>query len=85
MNISGSYREVQIVNGQVVKDVRLEEHVSPEKDVIKGHINGKPVFITHSTRTKKQRVKAKANTKTKTKTKTKRTRTKKQNKKTAKK
>ena len=30
----GSYREVQIVNGQVVKNVELVEQVSPEKDVI---------------------------------------------------
>ena len=44
----GSYREVQIVNGQVVKNVELVEQVSPEKDVIKGNINGNPVFITRS-------------------------------------
>jgi len=46
--VIGSFREVQIVNGQVVKDVELVEQVSPEKDVIKGNINGKPVFITHN-------------------------------------
>ena len=32
--VMGSYREVQIVNGQVVKNVELVEQVSPEKDVI---------------------------------------------------
>ena len=46
--VIGSFREVQIVNGQVVKDVELVEQVTPEKDVIKGNINGKPVFITHN-------------------------------------
>ena len=46
--VLGSFREVHIVNGQVVKDVELVEQVSPEKDVIKGNINGKPVFITHN-------------------------------------
>ena len=46
--VMGSYREVQIVNGQVVKNVELVEQVSPEKDVIKGNINGNPVFITRS-------------------------------------
>lgn len=43
--ISGTYREIQIVNGEVIKNVELEEQVSPEKDVIKGVINGKPVFM----------------------------------------
>lgn len=37
--ISGSYREIQIVNGKLVKNVELEEKVSPEKDVIKGYIH----------------------------------------------
>lgn len=46
--VIGSFREVQIVNGQVVKNVELVEQVSPDKDVIKGSINGKPVFITHN-------------------------------------
>jgi hypothetical protein len=32
--VMGSYRELQIVNGQVVKNVELVEQVSPEKDVI---------------------------------------------------
>ena len=48
--ISGSYREIQIVNGKLVKNVELEEKVSPEKDVIKGYIDGKPVFMTRNLR-----------------------------------
>ena len=55
----GSYREVQIVNGQVVKNVELVEQVSPEKDVIKGNINGNPVFITRSLKRQAKRSKRK--------------------------
>jgi hypothetical protein len=63
--VIGSFREVQIVNGQVVKNVELVEQVSPEKDVIKGNINGKPVFITHNLKrrrsTKKRPIKKRSN------------------------
>jgi hypothetical protein len=65
--VIGSFREVHIVNGQVVKDVELVEQVSPEKDVIKGNINGKPVFITHNLKrrrsTKKRTTKNRTNKK----------------------
>ena len=61
--VMGSYREVQIVNGQVVKNVELVEQVSPEKDVIKGNINGNPVFITHSLKRQAKRSNKKRKTK----------------------
>ena len=32
--VIGSFREVQIVNGQVVKNVELVEQVGPKKEVI---------------------------------------------------
>jgi len=53
--ITGTYREIQIVNGQIVKNVELEEQVSPEKDVIKGSIDGKPVFMERKLRLTKRR------------------------------
>ena len=48
--VFGSFREVQIVNGQVVKDVELVEQMGPKKEVIKGSVNGKPVFISRNLR-----------------------------------
>ena len=63
--VMGSYREVQIVNGQVVKNVELVEQVSPEKDVIKGNINGNPVCITRSLKRQAKLSKRQAKRKTK--------------------
>lgn len=57
--VMGSYREVQIVNGQVVKNVELMEQVSPDKDVIKGNINGNSVLITRSLKRQAKRSKRK--------------------------
>ena len=65
--VMGSYRELQIVNGQVVKNVELVEQVSPEKDVIKGNINGNPVFITRSLKRHLKRSNKKRQTKRKAK------------------
>lgn len=61
----GSYRELQIVNGRVVKNVELVEQVSPEKDVIKGNINGEPVLITHNLKRQAKRSKRQEKRKTK--------------------
>ena len=61
--VMGSYRELQIVNGQVVKNVELVEQVSQEKDVIKGNINGNPVFITRSLKRQAKRSNKKRQTK----------------------
>ena len=63
----GSYRELQIVNGQVVKNVELVEQVTPEKDVIKGNINGKPVLITHNLKRSNKKRQSKRKTKRKAK------------------
>jgi len=51
-HLSSSFREIQIVNGQVVKNVELDKQVSPEKEVIQGNINGNPVFMEHDLKRK---------------------------------
>jgi hypothetical protein len=46
-----SYKEMQIVNGKVVKDVELDTTLKGNKEVIKGHVNNKRVNITRKLRT----------------------------------
>lgn len=64
-----SYKELQIVNGNVVKDVELNTQIKANKEVIKGHVNNKRVNITRKLRTS-----AKRSTKTKNPRKSKKTR-----------
>jgi RNAse (barnase) inhibitor barstar len=45
MNATLFFRETDIVNGNVVKDIELEKKIDSEKDVIKGYVNGLPIKI----------------------------------------
>ena len=49
------FREVQIVNGNVVKDVELSRTVDDKKEVIEGHVNNVPVEITRTLKRMKRK------------------------------
>jgi hypothetical protein len=49
------FREVQIVNGNVVKDVELSRTVDDKKEVIEGHVNNVPVEITRTLKKMKRK------------------------------
>ena len=44
---NGVFKEIQIVNGEVVKDIELEQRMDGKKEIITGHINSKPIEIIH--------------------------------------
>jgi uncharacterized protein YutD len=47
------FRETEIVNGNIVKDIEMEKKIDPEKDVIKGYVNGIPINIVRNHRSQK--------------------------------
>lgn len=49
------FREIRIVNGNVVKDVELSRTVDDKKEVIEGHVNNVPVEITRTLKKMKRK------------------------------
>jgi hypothetical protein len=47
------FKEIQIINGNVVKNVELEEIIIDDIDLIKGHVNNIPVNISLKLKDKK--------------------------------
>jgi len=47
------FREKAIINGQVVKDIELEKEITPEEEIIKGHMNDQPIEMVIHRRSRK--------------------------------
>lgn len=39
------FREIQVVNGNIVKDVELVREIDSKNDVIEGHVNNIPIIV----------------------------------------
>jgi hypothetical protein len=61
------FKETEIVNGQVIKDIALEKQLDSQKEIIKGYVNGRPVKFVRSFKKHTSKRKTK-NHKRKTKT-----------------
>jgi hypothetical protein len=48
MNANMFFKETEIVNGQVIKDIALEKQLDSQKEIIKGYVNGRPVKFIQS-------------------------------------
>jgi hypothetical protein len=66
---NGVFKEIQIVNGEIVKDIELEQRTDGQKEIISGHINSKPIEIIHELKPMKYRRKTKGRKQSKQSTK----------------
>ena len=66
---NGIFKEIQIVNGEIVKDIELEQRTDGQKEIISGHINSKPIEIIHELKPMKYRRKTKGRKQSKQSTK----------------
>jgi hypothetical protein len=56
----GIFKEIRIVDGEIVKDIELETKTDGQKEMIIGHINSQPVsIIRRSTKHKRTQKKMK--------------------------
>jgi len=53
--VYATFSEVEIVNGNVIKDIELEKKIENNKVVTKGYINGHPIKITRKNKNKNKR------------------------------
>ena len=54
-----SFKEIEIVNGNIVKDIELNKETDSNKEVIKGYINDRPVIMIRRFTQRKQGIKRK--------------------------
>ena len=66
---NGIFKEIQIVNGEIVKDIELEQRTDGQKEIISGHINSKHIEIIHELKPMKYRRKTKGRKQSKQSTK----------------